>query len=326
MNDKVENIGKKWPTWVILISITLALLWINYNSFNAKLSANNELITDYQLHIDELEAYRISKIAGILYKTRQSLQKPALIIAPDAKYLPILRAKYAQNDESIETLIMDLNQKNVLEEAKQMVKEQNLYPLFIELNSLEIGTKKQEIAPNKIQNIKSFIYENEAKIIEIVNKSLNYTKDKPFTVARKNFDEHLFDLGNVFVFDTYNVESGSLNIKVGVGQDIANNIYSAIKQGLNTKSFRIAFLSEFEPINYNSEADLLEQISQNNDGIVIRDGYRQAVFLPYMWKKYPDKQDFINNLKLKATLLPNYFSNTIKFYKFQTVEISIANQ
>ena len=63
------------------------------------------------------------------------------------------------------------------------------------------------------------------------------------------------------------------------------------------------------------------ELVPEKDGIVIRSGNRQAVFLPSEWKEFPDKQRFLNELKLKAGMSPIYWSNKIKVYRFYTVEI-----
>ena len=55
--------------------------------------------------------------------------------------------------------------------------------------------------------------------------------------------------------------------------------------------------------------------------LIIRDGDRQGLFLPSVWKQLPDRQEFLSNLKLKAGLSPNYWSENIKVYRFRTLEI-----
>ena len=55
--------------------------------------------------------------------------------------------------------------------------------------------------------------------------------------------------------------------------------------------------------------------------LIIRDGDRQGLFLPSVWKQLPDRREFLNNLKLKAGLSPNYWSENIKVYRFRTLEI-----
>ena len=66
---------------------------------------------------------------------------------------------------------------------------------------------------------------------------------------------------------------------------------------------------------------MLAKVNAGVDGLVIRDGSRQGLFLPSVWKQLTDKRDFLNNLKLKAGMSPSYWSNAIKVYRFRTVEI-----
>ena len=80
-------------------------------------------------------------------------------------------------------------------------------------------------------------------------------------------------------------------------------------------------LTGYERINYKDEADLLSQLRPGVDGLVIRDGNRQGLFLPSVWEQIPDSKNFLNNLKLKAGMSPSFWSNDIKVYRFRTVEI-----
>lgn len=93
-------------------------------------------------------------------------------------------------------------------------------------------------------------------------------------------------------------------------------------QDLPNLKISISLLTGYERIRYQDEADLLRQIEAGKDGIVLRSGDRQALFLPSVWKELPDKQEFLNNLKLKAGMTPSYWSNKIKVYRFYTVEIT----
>ena len=81
-------------------------------------------------------------------------------------------------------------------------------------------------------------------------------------------------------------------------------------------------LTGFEPISYKNEEDLVAKLAAGVDGVIIRDGDRQGVFLPAVWKQLPEPQEFLNNLKIKAGMSPSYWSNRIKVYRFRVVEIS----
>lgn len=83
----------------------------------------------------------------------------------------------------------------------------------------------------------------------------------------------------------------------------------------------ISILSEPQQINFKDEQDLLEQIVPFKDGIIIKDRNYQAVYLPSVWEELPDKVIFLNSLKMKAGLPPDYFSKTFEAYRFSTVYI-----
>ena len=83
----------------------------------------------------------------------------------------------------------------------------------------------------------------------------------------------------------------------------------------------VSILSTPVPIKFNDEEDLINQLEPDKDGIIIKDGQRQAVFLPSVWEQLPDKKEFLNALKLKAGLAPEYFSKTLEAFRFYTVYI-----
>ncbi len=69
-------------------------------------------------------------------------------------------------------------------------------------------------------------------------------------------------------------------------------------------------------MSFKDEEDLLNQMRENIDGIIIRDGENQALYLPSVWKQLPDKKMFLNTLKQKAGMEPNHFSDTFEAYRF----------
>lgn len=84
----------------------------------------------------------------------------------------------------------------------------------------------------------------------------------------------------------------------------------------------VSLLTKPQKMSFENEADLLEQIKPYEDGLIIREGAKQGVFLPVVWEELPDKQEFLNHLKLKAGLDRNYFSDTIEVFKFKAVKIT----
>ncbi len=115
-------------------------------------------------------------------------------------------------------------------------------------------------------------------------------------------------------------------------KDLMENAHSAAfkdprfeplsQEEFDNLSIKVSILSQPERIIFESEDELLNKITPYKDGIIIRDGNFQAVYLPSVWAQLPDKQDFMRSLKLKAGMSEDYFSETFQAFKFKAVEIT----
>ena len=85
--------------------------------------------------------------------------------------------------------------------------------------------------------------------------------------------------------------------------------------------FAVSILTEPRKIIFENEEQLMEKIVPNKDGIIIRDGDYQAVYLPSVWEEIPDKNEFMKSLKIKAGLKPDHFSETFEAFRFSTIYI-----
>ena len=83
----------------------------------------------------------------------------------------------------------------------------------------------------------------------------------------------------------------------------------------------ISILTEPKKIEFTDEEDLLNKMVPNIDGIIIKDGQYQAVYLPVVWEQLLDKREFLNSLKMKAGLPPTHFSKTFEAYRFESIYI-----
>lgn len=189
----------------------------------------------------------------------------------------------------------------------------------------------------EVENLRYFAKFNGAALLDIARESLRRATEEKrrFRPARDKFDDVLFNKGASFVTLTQkNGLRGCIGTLVpsqAVALDVAANAYAA---ALEDKRFppvtaeelpglqiTISLLTGYERIDFNSEQDLLRQLQPGTDGLVIRDGNRQGLFLPSVWQQLPDKAEFLKNLKLKAGLSPAYWSDQIKAYRFRIVEI-----
>ncbi len=84
----------------------------------------------------------------------------------------------------------------------------------------------------------------------------------------------------------------------------------------------ISVLSASSVMDVSSEADLKEQLRAGIDGLILKDHGSSATFLPSVWDDLCNKDDFIHHLKLKAGLPANYWSDTIEFSTYQSLNFS----
>lgn len=95
--------------------------------------------------------------------------------------------------------------------------------------------------------------------------------------------------------------------------------FSPLNEGeFDNLSINISLLSSPEKMEFKDESDLLNQIRPFIDGIIIKDGTYQAVYLPSVWEQLPEKEIFIESLKIKAGMPPKHFSDTFEAFRFTT--------
>jgi len=59
------------------------------------------------------------------------------------------------------------------------------------------------------------------------------------------------------------------------------------------------------PLDYNDAEDLLAKLRPGVDGVILRDSFRRATFLPQVWEKIPDTAEFLANLCFKMGAAPD---------------------
>ncbi len=121
---------------------------------------------------------------------------------------------------------------------------------------------------------------------------------------------------------------GSLEPRRPLAEDVVNNAFAAAfgdprfppvrEDEVDRLKIYIAILSPLEEIRADSEAELLEKIRPGMDGLVIEEGALRGTFLPAVWRSIPDKKEFLRHLKAKAGLPPDYWSDTLRIYRYTT--------
>ncbi|MCQ2965932.1 MAG: AmmeMemoRadiSam system protein A [Alphaproteobacteria bacterium] len=98
--------------------------------------------------------------------------------------------------------------------------------------------------------------------------------------------------------------------------------YPLSKKDIVKTEMTISILTSPIPLKFLDEENLLSQIQPKKDGIILRERTNKAVFLPQLWDQFEHPIDFLNHLKQAAGFDKDYFSPTIKFYKFDVLSIS----
>lgn len=83
----------------------------------------------------------------------------------------------------------------------------------------------------------------------------------------------------------------------------------------------ISILSRLEPFSAESEQSLLAALRPGIDGLVLREGAKGGTFLPAVWNSLPSPKQFLDELKRKAGLPADYWSDTLTFQRYTAEEI-----
>lgn len=91
------------------------------------------------------------------------------------------------------------------------------------------------------------------------------------------------------------------------------------KGELDEITVEVSILTEPEKMKHNKEDKILDNIEINKDGLILEQGHNKGLFLPQVWEKVPNKEDFLGQLCFKAGLNdPSaWLSDSSELYKFQ---------
>ena len=115
---------------------------------------------------------------------------------------------------------------------------------------------------------------------------------------------------------------GTLEAHRPLLQDVKSNALAAafydprfpalILAELDDTSVEVSLLSAMTPILFASERDALRQLKPVVHGVVLMHGRHRSTFLPQVWEQLPNVVDFMAQLKCKAGLAPDFWSDEIK--------------
>ncbi len=121
---------------------------------------------------------------------------------------------------------------------------------------------------------------------------------------------------------------GSLEPYQPLAADVAQNAFSAAfrdprfppldESESGDLTVEISVLGTPEEIIFSSEQDLLNQLRPGIDGLILEERGRRGTFLPSVWESLPQPAEFLRQLKLKAGLPVDYWSDDIRVWRYTT--------
>jgi AmmeMemoRadiSam system protein A len=172
-----------------------------------------------------------------------------------------------------------------------------------------------------------------ADLLDIARRSIEYGlhQSRPLTVQATDYPA-LDKPGACFVTLHRHGELrgciGSLEAYRPLVNDVAENAYAAAFRDprflplqdseMQDLTLDVSVLSSPEAIDFRDEADLVEQLRPGIDGVIIEESPRRGTFLPSVWEGLPDKTEFLRHLKVKAGLPADYWSDSIRAWRYTT--------
>ncbi len=83
----------------------------------------------------------------------------------------------------------------------------------------------------------------------------------------------------------------------------------------------ISVLGPLEPMPVASEEELVAKLRPGVDGLLLREGALRGTLLPAVWRHVPDSRDFVREVKRKAGLSEDYWSDELEAIRYSVESI-----
>ena len=128
---------------------------------------------------------------------------------------------------------------------------------------------------------------------------------------------------------------GHLEARQPLVKDVAENAFAAAfrdprfppvtERELERLHIEISVLTPATPLTFGSEKELVTLIEPGRDGLILEDGLARGTFLPSVWESLPDPMDFLRQLKRKAGLPEDYWSDRLRVSRYRTESFGEEN-
>ncbi len=125
---------------------------------------------------------------------------------------------------------------------------------------------------------------------------------------------------------------GSLEAHRRLVEDVAANAFAAayrdprfqkLDRGeLDSIDIGISVLGPSQALTFDSQQTLLDMLCPGQDGLILQDRNARGTFLPSVWEALPEPAEFLDQLKMKAGLTADYWSDTLEVWRYSTESFS----
>jgi AmmeMemoRadiSam system protein A len=168
-------------------------------------------------------------------------------------------------------------------------------------------------------------------LLALARTSITQALGQP--IATVNMPDWLQEPGACFVTLTQKGQLrgciGSLQAHRSLGEDVRANAvacalhdprFAALKAAeLDYTQVEVSLLSPMESLEFRNEAQALAQLRPQVDGVVLEYARHRATFLPQVWEQLPAVEAFMRQLKRKARLPEDFWSENVRLQRY-TVE------
>ncbi len=120
---------------------------------------------------------------------------------------------------------------------------------------------------------------------------------------------------------------GSVWPKRLLAEDVWRNAYASgwhdprfpvlLRKDVAGINIEISVLSEPERLAATAEEQLLQVLRPGTDGLLLETDDRRVTYLPAVWQQLPAAVDFLLHLKRKAGWQDDYWSSSIRCYRYE---------
>ncbi len=179
--------------------------------------------------------------------------------------------------------------------------------------------------------------EGQKTLLKVVKQSIQYGLEEgtPLPINFTDYPGELTQQRATFVTlkiaDQLRGCIGTLEAHLPLIEDIARNAFSAAfkdprfppvsEAEVENLDIHLSLLTEPEPIEFDSQQDLLGKIRPSVDGLILEEGSHRGTFLPSVWESLTTPESFLEHLKMKAGLSREYWSTSLKIYRYRAEAI-----